>query len=63
MSSIILLQYNTNMETKQNNNFSEHSIGNQKTPNPCKSFPYKFLYPLYNSLHNIGLHNTNPNCY
>ena len=51
MSTIILLQYNTKMETKQNYNLSEHSIGNQKTSDPCKSFPYNFLYPLYNSLH------------
>ena len=60
MSTTILLQYNTKLETKQSHNSSEHSIGNEKTPDPCKSYQYKFLHPLYNY---IGVYNTNPNCY
>ena len=63
MSTIILLQNNTKLETKQNYNSSEQPIGNEKTPDPCKSYQYTFLYPLYNSWHKNGWYNINPNCY
>ena len=52
MSTCVLLQYYTKMVPKQKYDFSEQSRGNEKTPDPCKSSQYKFIYPLYYSMHN-----------
>ena len=51
MSTCILLQYYTKMVSKQKYDFSEQSLGNEQIPDPCKSSQYKFIYPLYYSMH------------
>ena len=37
MSTCVLLQYYTKMVPKQKSDFSEQSLGNDKTPESCKS--------------------------
>ena len=37
ISTYILLQYYTKMVPKQKSDFSEQSLGNDKTPESCKS--------------------------
>ena len=37
ISTCVLLQYYTKMVPKQKSDFSEQSLGNDKTPESCKS--------------------------
>ena len=55
ISTCILLQYYTKMEPEQKYDFSEQSLGNEKTSDRCKSSQYKFIYPLYYSMHRYWL--------